>query len=103
MRKMIPVWVSHYLGLIDDGLIRIPEIDHVVSHYSSHSLREEVVKLLTAAGAMIDERKWFSNLVDARAIPARLRSSSCWRSSTAPARSRRANKFSATSPRADGR
>ena len=62
MRKMLPVWVSHYLSLIDDGLIRIPEIDHVVSHYSSHSLREEVVKLLTAAGAMIDERKWFSNL-----------------------------------------
>jgi len=62
MKKMIPVWVSHYLGLIDDGLIRIPEIDHVVSHYSSQSLRDEVVKLLTAAGAMIDERKWFSNL-----------------------------------------
>ena len=39
MRKMIPVWVSHYLDLIDEGLIRIPEIDHVVSHYSSHSLR----------------------------------------------------------------
>ena len=54
--------MSHYLGLIDEGLIRIPEIDHVVSHYSSHSLKEEVVKLLTKAGAMIDERKWFSNL-----------------------------------------
>jgi 3-oxoacyl-[acyl-carrier-protein] synthase-3 len=62
MRKMIPVWVSHYLDLIDAGLIRISEIDHVVSHYSSHSLKEEVVKLLTSAGAMIDERKWFSNL-----------------------------------------
>jgi 3-oxoacyl-[acyl-carrier-protein] synthase-3 len=62
MKRMIPVWVSHYLGLIDDGLIRIPEIDHVVSHYSAHSLREEVVRLLTKAGAMIDETKWFSNL-----------------------------------------
>jgi 3-oxoacyl-[acyl-carrier-protein] synthase III len=62
MRKMIPVWVSHYLDLIDQGLIRISEIDHVVSHYSSHSLKEEVVKLLTAAGAMIDDKKWFSNL-----------------------------------------
>ena len=59
---MIPVWVSHYLGLIDEGLIKIDAIDHVVSHYSAHSLREEVVRLLTAAGAMIDERKWFSNL-----------------------------------------
>jgi 3-oxoacyl-[acyl-carrier-protein] synthase-3 len=56
---MIPVCVSHYLGLIDDGMIKI---DDVVSHYSAHSLREEVVRLLTKAGAMIDERKWFSNL-----------------------------------------
>jgi 3-oxoacyl-[acyl-carrier-protein] synthase-3 len=62
MRKMIPVWVSHYLDLIDRGLIVIPEIDRVVSHYSSHALRDEVVRLLTAAGAMIDENKWFSNL-----------------------------------------
>ena len=62
MKRMIPVWVSHYLGLIDEGLIRIPEIDHVVSHYSSQSLKEEVVRLLTSAGAMIDEEKWFSNL-----------------------------------------
>jgi 3-oxoacyl-[acyl-carrier-protein] synthase III len=62
MKRMIPVWVSHYLGLIDEGLIKIAEIDHVVSHYSAHSLKEEVVKLLTKAGAMIDEGKWFSNL-----------------------------------------
>ena len=62
VKRMIPVWVSHYLGLIDDGMIKIDEIDHVVSHYSAHSLREQVVRLLTKAGAMIDERKWFSNL-----------------------------------------
>ena len=33
-----------------------------MSHYSSHSLREEVIALLKSAGAMIDEEKWFSNL-----------------------------------------
>ena len=44
MKRMIPVWVAHYLGLIDQGMIRIAEIDHVVSHYSAHSLREEVVR-----------------------------------------------------------
>lgn len=62
MKRMIPVWVSHYLDLIDQGKIVIDEIDHVCSHYSSHSLRKETIVLLKKAGAMIDEEKWFSNL-----------------------------------------
>tara|TARA_R110002124_G_scaffold149220_1_gene314922 strand:+ start:59921 stop:61048 length:1128 start_codon:yes stop_codon:yes gene_type:complete len=62
MKKMIPVWVSHYLDLIDQGKIVIDDIDHLCSHYSSHSLREEVIKLLRQSGAMIDENKWFTNL-----------------------------------------
>lgn len=62
MKQMLPVWVSHYMSLIDAGKIVPDGIDHVVSHYSSHSLREEVIALLKAAGAMIDEEKWFSNL-----------------------------------------
>lgn len=62
MKQMLPVWVGHYLSLIDEGKIAIPEVDHLVSHYSSHSLREEVIGLLKGAGAMIDEEKWFSNL-----------------------------------------
>lgn len=62
MKRMIPVWVSHYLDLIDQGKIIIEDIDHVCSHYSSHSLREETIRLLKDAGAMIDEDKWFSNL-----------------------------------------
>jgi len=62
MKRMLPVWVSHYLDLIDKGRIVIDEIDYVCSHYSSHGLREEIIVLLTQAGAMIDERKWFTNL-----------------------------------------
>ncbi|MCB1563847.1 MAG: 3-oxoacyl-ACP synthase [Alphaproteobacteria bacterium] len=62
MKRMIPVWVSHYLDLIDQEKIVIDEIDHVCSHYSSHSLREETITLLKKTGAMIDEEKWFSNL-----------------------------------------
>jgi len=64
MNKMIPVWVSHYLDLIDQGKIVIDKIDHVCSHYSSHSLRLETIRLLKKAGAMVDEEKWFSNLYD---------------------------------------
>lgn len=62
MKRMIPVWISHYLDLIDHNKIVIDEIDHVCSHYSSHSLRDETFALLKKAGAMIDEEKWFSNL-----------------------------------------
>lgn len=62
MKQMFPIWVSHYLDMIDKGKIHLEEIDHVCSHYSSHSLREEMIVLLKAAGAMIDEEKWFSNL-----------------------------------------
>ncbi|MFZ4762239.1 MAG: 3-oxoacyl-[acyl-carrier-protein] synthase III C-terminal domain-containing protein [Alphaproteobacteria bacterium] len=62
MKQMIPVWIAHYLDLIDMGKITIATIDHVCSHYSSHSLRLEAITLLKKAGAMIDEEKWFSNL-----------------------------------------
>lgn len=62
MKRMIPVWISHYLDLIDSKKINIAEIDHVCCHYSSNSLREEAIALLQKAGAMIDEQKWFSNL-----------------------------------------
>ncbi len=60
--EMIPVWVGHYLSLVEEGAIVPDEIDHVVSHYSSESLKTEVVKLLEKSGSMIDEDKWFSNL-----------------------------------------
>lgn len=62
LQDMIPIWVSHYLDLIQKGRIKIDEIDHLCSHYSSHSLREDAVKALRNAGALIDEEKWFSNL-----------------------------------------
>ena len=62
MKRMIPVWVAHYLELIDSDHIAIDQIDYVCSHYSSHSLREEAVSFLRHAGALIDESKWFSNL-----------------------------------------
>ncbi len=62
MQRMLPVWVSHYLDLIERGMIVIDDIDHVCSHYSSHGLRRQIVDLLERAGAMIDEQKWFTNL-----------------------------------------
>jgi 3-oxoacyl-[acyl-carrier-protein] synthase-3 len=62
LQEMIPVWVSHYLDLIQQGRFTIEEVDYLCSHYSSHSLRVEAVMALKNAGALIDESKWFSNL-----------------------------------------
>ena len=62
LKKMIPVWISHYLDLIDLEKIDPDDITWLCSHYSSHSLREEAIALLEKTGAMIDEERWFSNL-----------------------------------------
>lgn len=60
--EMMPVWAGHYLSLVEDGTIVPDEIDHVVSHYSSESLKLEIIKLLEKSGSMIPEDRWFSNL-----------------------------------------
>lgn len=60
LKRIIPVWVTHYMDMIDQG--KIQDFDHLCSHYSSHSLREETVRLLKAAGVVIPEEKWFTNL-----------------------------------------
>ncbi|MFN7112736.1 MAG: 3-oxoacyl-[acyl-carrier-protein] synthase III C-terminal domain-containing protein [Alphaproteobacteria bacterium] len=62
LQEMIPVWVSHYLDLIQQGRFRLEDVDVLCSHYSSHSLREDAVAVLRAAGALVPEEKWFSNL-----------------------------------------
>lgn len=62
LQEMIPVWVSHYLDLLSQGKFTLAEVDYVCSHYSAHSLREEAVSVLSKADALIDEKKWFSNL-----------------------------------------
>ena len=59
---MIPLWIAHYVSLIEQGKISPDQIDHVCCHYSAHSLREETIRLLKQAGVMVDEEKWFSNL-----------------------------------------
>ena len=62
LKKIIRGWVGEYLRLIDDGKIIPDQVDWLLCHYSAHSLREELIRLLKASGAMIDEEKWFSNL-----------------------------------------
>lgn len=60
--KLFPVWIGYYMELVEEGWIDTWRIDHFLAHYSAHSLRGEMVKLLAKTGAMIDESKWFTNL-----------------------------------------
>lgn len=62
IKQMIPIWISHYLSLIEQGKIVIDRVDHFCCHYSSQSLRDEAMTLLDKAGILITAEKWFSNL-----------------------------------------
>lgn len=62
--RMLPVWMGEFLRLIDEGRIAADKVDHFLCHFSARSLREEMVKLATRAGAMIPEDRWFTNLYE---------------------------------------
>lgn len=62
LHRMLPVWVGELMRLIDEGKVNPRKVDHFVCHYSAKSLREEMVRLATRAGCMIDEERWFTNL-----------------------------------------
>lgn len=59
---MFPVWVGYYLELLEKYDLDPNAIDYFLPHYSSHSLGEEMKRLLLRTGAMIAEEKWFNNL-----------------------------------------
>lgn len=62
LKRMLPIWISHFVDLIGLGMFAVDEVDHYCCHYSAHSLRDEATTYFRAAGALIDETKWFSNL-----------------------------------------
>ena len=62
LSEMLPVWVGEYAKLVEDGRVTIGQMDWFLCHYSTHSLKLELVKLLERAGCMIPEEKWFNNL-----------------------------------------
>ncbi len=62
LKRIIRAWAGAYLELVDEGRVVPEDIDWLLCHYSAHSLREELVAILTATGGMIDEEKWFTNL-----------------------------------------
>lgn len=62
LKRIIRAWIGEYLARIDEGKLDPARVDHLLCHYSAHSLREEIISVLKSTGGMIDEEKWFSNL-----------------------------------------
>ncbi len=60
--NIVALGVSEYVGLVRKGLIEPDEIDHLLVHYSSEYFRSDIVRLMTEAGLMIPEERWFTNL-----------------------------------------
>ncbi|MEM9235078.1 MAG: 3-oxoacyl-[acyl-carrier-protein] synthase III C-terminal domain-containing protein, partial [Pseudomonadota bacterium] len=62
LKRIIRAWVGEYLRHVEGGRIDPKKVDWLLCHYSAHSLREEIIRILKTTGGMIDEEKWFTNL-----------------------------------------
>ena len=62
--RMLPVWMGEFLRHVDEGRIDPGGTDWFLCHFSAHSLRQEMVRLATKAGAMVAEDRWFTNLYE---------------------------------------
>ena len=60
--RIVRLGVEEYLRHLRAGRLNVDQIDHVLCHYSSEFFRGEVMRMLTEAGVVVPEEKWFSNL-----------------------------------------
>lgn len=64
LKRIIRAWIGVYLQRVEDGRIDPATIDHLLFHYSAHSIREDIITLLRDTNGMINEARWFSVLAD---------------------------------------
>ena len=62
LNNIVALGVEEYISLVRDGRIDPERVDHLLCHYSSEYFRGDIVKLMSEAGLMIPEERWFSNL-----------------------------------------
>ena len=62
LNNIVALGVEEYVGLVRQGRIEPGEIDHLLVHYSSEYFRSDIVRLMSEAGLMIPEERWFTNL-----------------------------------------
>ena len=59
---IVKLGVDGALRLMEEGVLDLPNIDHLLCHYSSHHFKGRIVELLEMAGAMVPEERWYTNL-----------------------------------------
>ena len=64
LENIVKLGVDGFLALIEEGTVNVQEIDHFLCHYSSHYFRGKIIDMLSKAGAMVPEERWFTNLYD---------------------------------------
>jgi 3-oxoacyl-[acyl-carrier-protein] synthase-3 len=62
LEQMVKLGVDGALRLMNEGLLRVAEVDHFLCHYSSHHFRGKIADMLEVCGAAIPQDKWFTNL-----------------------------------------
>jgi len=62
LNNIVALGVEEYVGLVRAGRIEPERIDHLLIHYSSEYFRSDIVRLMSEAGLMIPEERWFTNL-----------------------------------------
>jgi 3-oxoacyl-[acyl-carrier-protein] synthase-3 len=59
---VVKLGVDGALRLIDEGLLDMARLDHLLCHYSSHHFRSKIFDMLKMCGANVPYEKWFTNL-----------------------------------------
>jgi 3-oxoacyl-[acyl-carrier-protein] synthase-3 len=59
---IVKLGVDGTLRLIEEGLLDIRKLDHLLCHYSSHHFRSRIFDMLQMCGAGVPDDKWFTNL-----------------------------------------
>lgn len=60
--NIVKLGVDGFLRLLEQDLVAVDEIDHVLCHYSSDYFRGKIFAMLTAAGVAIPQERWYTNL-----------------------------------------
>ena len=60
--QVVKTGVAHFFELIDQGKIKVKDIDWLCCHYSSEFFKAPIKELMKKGGAEVAGEKWFSNL-----------------------------------------
>jgi 3-oxoacyl-[acyl-carrier-protein] synthase-3 len=64
LEHIVKLGVDGALRLIEEGLLKMSQVDHFLCHYSSHHFRGRIAELLDMAGASIPQSRWYTNLYE---------------------------------------